>query len=123
MTPKLTNILKFEGLAFFIASLWTYHLIGLNWWLFAAFILVPDFFMLGYVRNSKLGATIYNLGHTYLFPGFLFGIYFVLEFQIFLPISIIWFAHISMDRMLGYGLKYDDSFRHTHLGEINISKK
>jgi hypothetical protein len=32
--------------------------------------------------------------------------------------AIILFAHISMDRALGYGLKYEDSFHHTHLGII-----
>ncbi len=26
------------------------------------------------------------------------------------------FAHSSFDRMLGYGLKYNDSFNHTSLG-------
>jgi hypothetical protein len=25
---------------------------------------------------------------------------------------------IGMDRALGYGLKYDDSLQHTHLGQI-----
>src|SRR3954470_22529461 len=32
--------------------------------------------------------------------------------------ALIWFAHIGLDRALGYGLKYDDSFQHTHLGWI-----
>ena len=26
--------------------------------------------------------------------------------------------HIAVDRLLGYGLKFTDSFAHTHLGEI-----
>jgi hypothetical protein len=33
-------------------------------------------------------------------------------------ILYIWFAHIGMDRLLGYGLKEDTGFRHTHLGLI-----
>ncbi len=32
--------------------------------------------------------------------------------------GIILFAHSSLDRMLGYGLKYEDSFNNTHLGII-----
>ena len=32
--------------------------------------------------------------------------------------AIILFAHSSLDRALGYGLKYDDSFGNTHLGSI-----
>ena len=32
--------------------------------------------------------------------------------------GLVWLAHIGMDRLLGYGLKYDDHFQHTHLGLI-----
>jgi hypothetical protein len=35
-----------------------------------------------------------------------------------LRLALVWFAHIGMDRALGYGLKYDDAFTHTHLGII-----
>ncbi|TAG51385.1 MAG: DUF4260 family protein, partial [Runella slithyformis] len=31
-------------------------------------------------------------------------------------IGIILFAHSAMDRIAGYGLKYEDAFKHTHLG-------
>jgi hypothetical protein len=37
-------------------------------------------------------------------------------------LALVWFAHIGMDRALGYGLKYDDAFTHTHLGIIGASK-
>jgi hypothetical protein len=33
-------------------------------------------------------------------------------------IAVIWFAHIGMDRLVGYGLKYSGDFKHTHLGLI-----
>ena len=33
-------------------------------------------------------------------------------------LSLIWFAHIGMDRALGYGLKYDADFKDTHLRRI-----
>jgi hypothetical protein len=32
--------------------------------------------------------------------------------------GIILFTHISFDRVLGYGLKYSDSFHNTHMGII-----
>ncbi|MDD9911252.1 MAG: DUF4260 family protein, partial [Ahrensia sp.] len=35
-----------------------------------------------------------------------------------LAIALIWAAHISGDRALGYGLKYESNFKHTHLGKI-----
>jgi hypothetical protein len=34
------------------------------------------------------------------------------------PIGVIWIAHIGFDRALGYGLKYPDSFKATHLGRV-----
>jgi hypothetical protein len=33
------------------------------------------------------------------------------------PICIIWMSHISMDRVIGYGLKYD-SFKETHIQKL-----
>jgi hypothetical protein len=30
-------------------------------------------------------------------------------------ISLIWLAHISFDRLMGYGLKYPGEFRRTHI--------
>jgi hypothetical protein len=35
-----------------------------------------------------------------------------------LQIALIWGAHIGMDRAVGYGLKYADAFKHTHLSEV-----
>jgi hypothetical protein len=37
----------------------------------------------------------------------------MLEFE-----GLILFSHSAMDRMLGYGLKYESGFKFTHLGEI-----
>jgi hypothetical protein len=33
-------------------------------------------------------------------------------------IGVILLGHSSLDRALGYGLKYEDSFQNTHLGRI-----
>ncbi len=35
-----------------------------------------------------------------------------------LAIGLIWSAHIGMDRMFGYGLKYSRAFKDTHLNRI-----
>lgn len=32
--------------------------------------------------------------------------------------GLILFAHVAMDRLFGYGLKYEKGFAHTHLGEV-----
>ena len=33
-------------------------------------------------------------------------------------VSLVWFAHIGLDRGLGYGLKLPAGFKHTHLGRL-----
>ncbi|MHB8652029.1 MAG: DUF4260 domain-containing protein [Minisyncoccota bacterium] len=115
---KITNILKLEAVAFFIATVWAYYLVGASWWIFLVLILVPDIFIAGYLKDSKIGALVYNIGHMYIVPLSLLGVYLLFNILILLPISIIWLAHISMDRMLGFGLKLDTGFRDTHLGRI-----
>ena len=37
---------------------------------------------------------------------------------LFSALALIWFVHIGVDRMLGYGLKYPEGFKLTHLGTI-----
>ncbi|NMM27217.1 MAG: DUF4260 domain-containing protein, partial [Glaciimonas sp.] len=37
---------------------------------------------------------------------------------LFSALALIWFVHIGVDRMLGYGLKYPEGFKVTHLGTI-----
>ena len=37
--------------------------------------------------------------------------------------GLILFGHSSMDRMLGYGLKYTMGFKFTHLGEVGAQQK
>jgi hypothetical protein len=113
-TPRL--ILQAEGAALFAISLFAFHHTGTSWWLFAALILAPDIFMAGYLANPRLGAQLYNLAHTTTLP--LIGL--ALSFATapaMLGVFLIWLAHIGLDRMLGYGLKYPDAFKHTHLGQ------
>jgi hypothetical protein len=33
-------------------------------------------------------------------------------------LALIWLAHIGVDRALGYGLKYPDGFKDTHLQRV-----
>lgn len=80
-------------------------------------LLVPDIFMLGYLAGNKWGAWIYNLGHSLILPSLLFVMgWWRSELQV--QIAVIWLIHIAMDRALGYGLKTEAGFKHTHLGDI-----
>ena len=86
------------------------------WWLVPAVILVPDLFMLGYLRDTRVGAAVYNLGHSYLLPAAMSLAGAVGHHPLTLALGLLWLAHIGMDRLARYGLKYDVSFQHTHLG-------
>ena len=108
-------VLKLEGAAVALAAVWVYAMSGQSWWLFAALVLLPDLFMVGYLVNNRVGAALYNLGHTYCVPiaVLLVGLQFAVP--VLSAIATIWIAHIGMDRMLGYGLKRVDGFKVTHL--------
>ncbi len=83
---------------------------------------MPDITILGYGINPKVGAFIYNIGHSYSLPLFL-GTLGLLRQDLNISImALIWLAHIGMDRMCGFGLKYSDEFKHTHLGIIGEGK-
>lgn len=92
-------------------------------WLFAALFLTPDLSMLGYLINARVGAITYNIGHH---KGIALTLYIAGIFLNNAPLQftgLLLFAHSSFDRMLGYGLKYSDSFNHTHLGMIGKQNK
>ena len=112
--------LRLEGVVLFLVSLILFGTTHQHWWWVPVLLLVPDIFMAGYARSTKIGALIYNIGHTYLLPALLsvYGLHG--HRPLLLGIGLIWIAHIGMDRFAGYGLKYDDDFKHTHLG--NLSK-
>nr|WP_210730579.1 DUF4260 family protein [Roseibacterium persicicum] len=67
--------------------------------------------------SARSGARLYNLAHTYLAPALL-GALGVALVPPLLPVACVWFAHIGVDRALGYGLKSETSFGLTHLGRI-----
>ncbi|HEX8932106.1 MAG TPA: DUF4260 domain-containing protein [Patescibacteria group bacterium] len=108
-------LLKIEGLIFLLLSLYFYNTLHGNWLIFALLLFTPDIFMLGYLINKKLGATIYNLGHTYVTSVVILLLGLFMHNNNLTLGSLIISAHIGMDRSLGYGLKYSTSFKDTHL--------
>ena len=99
----MKNLIKLEELAMFA-------------------IFAPDVSMLSYMAGNTTGSFSYNLFHhkgvAILF--FLGGI--ILNNQILLVTGIILFGHSSLDRMLGFGLKYKEGFGFTRLGKIGKEK-
>jgi len=114
--PKI--ILHTEGAAVLLASCIFYQQARGSWLWFALLFLTPDFSMLGYLANKKLGAAVYNLGHTYLAPLLLWVVPWYLGQTSYVWLDLIWIAHIGFDRMLGYGLKYETGFKDTHFQRV-----
>jgi Domain of unknown function (DUF4260) len=94
----------------------TKHSLGLSVWLWIPLFLSPDISMMGYLINNRVGAFTYNLFHHRAVALLVASAGFLLHQEWVITIGILLFAHSSMDRMLGYGLKYNDSFNHTSLG-------
>jgi hypothetical protein len=118
MLTKPRWLLHLEGASIFALALILYWAGHFHWWLFAVLLLTPDLFMLGYVANPKIGAAAYNLAHTSAVPILLFCVAIAAPFPALEPYALIWLAHIGMDRMLGFGLKYPTRFRDTHLQHV-----
>jgi hypothetical protein len=113
-----TTFLRLEGAVLFGLSLFLYVRGNRGWVLFVVLVLAPDLSLLGYAAGRRVGAVVYNLGHTYLGPAAVAVSGIIAESGLAVSIALIWFAHIGMDRMLGYGLKQPTGFRDTHLGRI-----
>jgi hypothetical protein len=114
----MKGILKLEELGMFFLSLWAFDITGVSWWWFAGLFFLPDLGMIGYLKNERLGAWIYNIFHHKGFALLFWTLGFYYQFQILEITGIILFSHSSFDRLLGYGLKYEKGFKFTHLGEI-----
>src|SRR5437764_12636831 len=110
------NLLRLEGGVLFALGLLLYWKIGGNWLAFVLLLLVPDASMAGYLAGDRIGAAGYNIIHLYLLPSILASAGIVSDNKLILSLALIWFAHINMDRLLGYGLKLPTGFKHTHLG-------
>jgi hypothetical protein len=113
MNPR--PLLHLEGAAVFALSLLAYHWSHGGWLLFVLLFLAPDLSMIGYAVNVRLGATTYNAVHTYVGPLLLAAYAIGSGHPTSLKLSLIWIAHIGIDRMLGFGLKYPTRFKDTHL--------
>ncbi len=111
-------LLRVEGAVLLALSVLIYALGGMSWTLFLLLVLAPDLSMLGYLKDSRVGALSYNLGHTYLPPAVLVAFGVLAGRLVYISLGLIWFAHIGFDRMMGFGLKYPTSFGDTHLGRI-----
>ena len=114
----MKNLLKLEEAAEFAAAIAIFTQLPYAWWVFPALLLLPDLSMLGYLLNPRVGAATYNLVH-HKGLGFALGLAgWAWGWPVLLLAGTVLWAHAAMDRIFGYGLKYNMGFHHTHLGSI-----
>lgn len=120
---KTTIKIEEAGLmAISVFFLYSMHL-PVYWWLWPVLFLLPDVSMLGYLAGDKAGALVYNLVHHKAMAAAVLIAGYVLHNDLLLACGWVLLGHSSFDRMMGYGLKYQDGFNHTHLGRIGKEAK
>ncbi|MFH6992115.1 DUF4260 domain-containing protein [Flavobacterium sp. FlaQc-48] len=114
----MKTIIKLEELALFILGIFLFNRLTFDWWWFLVLILTPDLSMLGYLFGNKSGALCYNVFHHKGIALLVYALGCYLSLEAIQLAGIILFSHSAMDRVFGYGLKYEKGFKYTHLGEI-----
>lgn len=114
----MNNLIKLEQIALFAFSIFLFSYTNFAWWWFPLLILLPDISMLGYLKNPKTGALLYNFFHHQALALLVLCLGWQTGNDSLYLAGIILLGHSSMDRIFGYGLKYSDAFNHTHLGRI-----
>jgi hypothetical protein len=114
----MKTLLKLEALALFGLSIFLFSQLGYAWWWYPVLFFVPDLSMIGYLGGTRAGAIVYNVVHHLLVSIGLYMLGFFLGLPLLQLAGVILLGHSSLDRVLGYGFKYPDSFNNTHLGMI-----
>ena len=114
----MKNTIKLEEAMMLVFAVYLNTSLSYSWWLYWVLFLSPDIGMIGYAFNTKVGAFSYNLLHHkgLAIAFYLIGISIASEPLQFIGLLLL--GHSSFDRLLGYGLKYHDNFKNTHLGWI-----
>lgn len=115
---------RIEGGAMGVAAIGGYAGLNYSWWTFILTVMLPDISLIAYVWGPKYGALVYNVVHSYVGPLLIFGLSLLFDLSTFFQaVAFIWLAHNGIDRAFGYGLKYSDNFKHTHLGWLPDSSR
>ncbi len=93
-----------------------------GWVLFASLFFAPDLAFLAILINKKVATIVYNAAHHKGLISVLMIIGYAISNELLILVGLTFMAHSCFDRVLGYGLKFFDSFDHTHLGWMGKSK-
>lgn len=119
----MKNLLKLESAGLFLLFTGIYfHFYPYLWGVFLAAFFLPDLSFVIFLISKKAGTFAYNLLHHQGFLVFCLMLGYFIKDDTLMKLSLIFLSHSTFDRVAGYGLKYADSFDHTHLGWIGKSK-
>jgi hypothetical protein len=117
------NLIRLEELFLFLLSILLFTQTRFAWWWYPVLLFSPDLAMIGYIAGARTGAITYNLVHhkAVAISAYILGV--LMGITALQLAGVILLGHTSLDRVLGYGLKYTDSFQHTHLGSIGATAR
>src|SRR3990172_7606846 len=117
----MINLLKVEELFLFGLSLLLFSRLDYRWGWYVLLFLTPDLGMVGYLANPRVGSWTYNLIHHKGLSVALYVLGYLLSIPVLMFAGTLLLGHSSLDRVFGYGMKYPDAFKNTHLGVIGKS--
>lgn len=100
----MKTLVKLEELAQFLLSIYLFSLLPFAWWVFPAFILVPDVSLLGLLAGKRIGAISYNLIHHKAIALVAYILGSLLGIPLLSLVGVLLFGHSSFDRVLGLRL-------------------
>lgn len=112
------TLLRAEGVMLFVAATALYWREDGSWLVFALAFFLPDLSMVGYFAGSRTGAAVYNAAQSLVVPIMLALTGVVTDTSVLTAAALIWLAHIGFDHAIGYGLKYAEGFKETHLARV-----
>lgn len=114
----MKKLIQLEEAGELLFSIYLFSLLAYPWWVYPLFFFAPDLAMLGYLAGPRVGAITYNLVHHKAVALGLFAVGMMGHVPLLALEGVLCLGHSSMDRVMGYGLKFTDAFQHTHLGMI-----
>lgn len=116
----MKKLIQAEAIVPFLISLLLINRlpVHLAWWIWILIFLAPDLSMLGYLINNKIGAFTYNLFHHQLIAILIAGAGMMLKLPNIELAGLVLLGHSSLDRVMGYGFKFKQGFKYTHLGTM-----
>lgn len=111
-------LLRLEGLAILLVSVYFFSVVSGNWIAFVILFLLPDLALLAYLKDNRFGSTFYNLVHNYMTVLVVVAIGYLIGNDVVISVGLVLSSHIGLDRLVGYGLKYPIGSKTTHLQKV-----